>query len=111
MESRIAGLWRAGVGMSGELLVRGPCLQAARASTALDDVERSSVLSFLDGTQNPFGDYSAQSGEARRAARRSCERARPVLGWCWSGLSSLSRRALEASGGPVRSGSCCSCPP
>merc|ERR1719163_2232903 len=41
----------------------GRVAKAARASTALDDVERSSVLSFLDGTQNPFGDYSAQSGE------------------------------------------------
>merc|ERR550514_1754666 len=37
--------------------------KVARASTVLDDVERSAVLSFLDGTQNPFGDYSAQSGE------------------------------------------------
>merc|ERR1719214_488533 len=38
-------------------------VKVARASSALDDVERSTVLSFLDGTQNPFGDYSAQSGE------------------------------------------------
>merc|ERR1719265_483885 len=38
-------------------------VKAARASTVLDDVERGAVLSFLDGTQNPFGDYQSQSGE------------------------------------------------
>lgn len=30
---------------------------------ALDDVEKSTVLSFLDGTANPFGDYAPQSAE------------------------------------------------
>merc|ERR1719287_219146 len=37
--------------------------KAARSSMALDDVEKSTVLSFLDGTANPFGDYAPQSGE------------------------------------------------
>merc|ERR1719313_2189442 len=37
--------------------------KSARASMVLDDVEKSAVLSFLDGTQNPFGDYAPQSGE------------------------------------------------
>jgi hypothetical protein len=37
--------------------------KAAQSSMALDDVERSTVLSFLDGTQNPFGDYAPASGE------------------------------------------------
>ena len=32
-------------------------------SANLDEVERSSVLAFLSGTQNPYGDYSGQSGE------------------------------------------------
>jgi len=32
-------------------------------SASLDEVERESVLSFLTGTQNPFGAYSGQSGE------------------------------------------------
>merc|ERR1719191_2152293 len=32
-------------------------------SASLDEVERESVLSFLIGTQNPYGDYSGQSGE------------------------------------------------
>jgi len=33
------------------------------SATSVDDYERSSVLSFLAGKQNPFGDYSSQSGE------------------------------------------------
>jgi len=37
--------------------------KAARSSMALDDVEKSTVLSFLDGTANPFGDYAPASGE------------------------------------------------
>merc|ERR1719478_1358481 len=41
----------------------GEITKAARSSMALDDVEKSTVLSFLDGTQNPFGDYAPQSGE------------------------------------------------
>merc|ERR1719389_1109764 len=36
--------------------------KVVEASTAVDDYERSSVLSFLSG-KNPFGDYGAQSGE------------------------------------------------
>jgi len=35
-----------------------------QAATSVDDYERSSVISFLDGaSKNPFGDYGAQSGE------------------------------------------------
>jgi len=66
MNAAIAALEK---GMGGKALMQmskdslSRVSKVARASTALDDVERSSVLSFLDGTQNPFGDYSAQSGE------------------------------------------------
>merc|ERR1719482_2063437 len=35
----------------------------AQASTAIDTEERSELLALLQGKQNPFGDYSAQSGE------------------------------------------------
>ena len=38
----------------------------------VDDYERSSVLSFLSGKQNPFGDYSSQSGEIVEIGRASC---------------------------------------
>jgi len=66
MNAAIAALEK-GMGKTGLMQMSKQALssiaKAARVSTVLDDVERSSVLSFLDGTQNPFGDYSAQSGE------------------------------------------------
>jgi hypothetical protein len=41
----------------------GNVVKAAKSSMALDDVERSAVLTFIQGTQNPFGDYAPASGE------------------------------------------------
>jgi len=38
-------------------------LRKVAQSASIDDYDRSSVLSFLSGKQNPFGDYGAQSGE------------------------------------------------
>jgi chromosome segregation ATPase len=38
-------------------------LSAAKKSTAVDDYEKSQVVDFLQGKQNPFGDYSPASGE------------------------------------------------
>merc|ERR1719316_1052140 len=38
-------------------------LRAAKKSSAVDDYEKSQVLDFLQGKQNPFGDYSPASGE------------------------------------------------
>ena len=37
--------------------------EVVQASSSVDDYERSSVMAFLSGKQNPFGDYSSQSGE------------------------------------------------
>merc|ERR1719456_1870048 len=37
--------------------------RVVQASAKVDDYERSQILSFLSGKQNPFGDYSSQSGE------------------------------------------------
>merc|ERR1719248_488567 len=34
-----------------------------QASSVVDSEERSELLALLQGKQNPFGDYSAQSGE------------------------------------------------
>merc|ERR1719265_2369467 len=34
-----------------------------RVSESVDDFQRNEVLSFLEGGQNPYGDYSSQSGE------------------------------------------------
>merc|ERR550537_106642 len=41
----------------------GRAFRAAKKSTAVDDYEKNQVLAFLQGKQNPFGDYSAASGE------------------------------------------------
>merc|ERR1719353_1274101 len=41
----------------------GRALRAAKKSTAVDDYEKSQVMAFLQGKQNPFGDYSPASGE------------------------------------------------
>jgi len=66
MNAAIAALEK---GMGAKLLMQmskaslAQITKAARGSMALDDVEKSTVLSFLDGTQNPFGDYAPQSGE------------------------------------------------
>merc|ERR1719380_143426 len=38
-------------------------IRAAKKSTAVDDYEKSQVMAFLQGKQNPFGDYSPASGE------------------------------------------------
>merc|ERR1719197_379466 len=38
-------------------------LSAAKKSTAVDDYQKGQVLDFLQGKQNPFGDYSPASGE------------------------------------------------
>merc|ERR1719387_3343913 len=37
--------------------------RAAKKSTAVDDYQKGQVLDFLQGKQNPFGDYSPASGE------------------------------------------------
>ena len=37
--------------------------EVVQASSSVDDYERSSVMAFLSGKQNPSGDYSSQSGE------------------------------------------------
>merc|ERR1719352_2135153 len=34
-----------------------------QSSSVIDSEERSTLLALLEGKQNPFGDYSAQSGE------------------------------------------------
>merc|ERR1719364_635450 len=41
----------------------GKALRAAKKSTAVDDYEKNQVVDFLQGKQNPFGDYSPASGE------------------------------------------------
>merc|ERR1719171_3425895 len=41
----------------------GRLIKVVQASSSVDDYERSSVMAFLSGKQNPFGDYSSQSGE------------------------------------------------
>merc|ERR1719161_3118625 len=41
----------------------GRLIKVVQASSSVDDYERSSVMAFLQGKQNPFGDYSSQSGE------------------------------------------------
>merc|ERR1719379_3184688 len=41
----------------------GRALRAAKKSTAVDDYEKNQVVDFLQGKQNPFGDYSPASGE------------------------------------------------
>jgi chromosome segregation ATPase len=38
-------------------------VRAVKKSTTVDDFEKSEVVAFLQGKQNPFGDYSAASGE------------------------------------------------
>merc|ERR1719473_646239 len=38
-------------------------LRAAKKSATVDDYEKDEVVAFLQGKQNPFGDYSAASGE------------------------------------------------
>merc|ERR1719146_391194 len=43
---------------------RNPRLsKIVRASEAVDDYEKQNLLALLEGKQNPFGDYSSQSGE------------------------------------------------
>ena len=43
---------------------RNPRLvRVVRASQAVDDFEKKDLLALLEGKQNPFGDYSSQSGE------------------------------------------------
>jgi hypothetical protein len=43
---------------------RNPRLaRVVRASAAVDDYEKQDLLALLEGKQNPFGDYSSQSGE------------------------------------------------
>merc|ERR1719395_381257 len=43
---------------------RNPRLvRVVRASQAVDDFEKKDLLALLEGKQNPFGDYSAASGE------------------------------------------------
>jgi hypothetical protein len=37
--------------------------RVVRASEAVDDFEKKNLLALLEGKQNPFGDYSSQSGE------------------------------------------------
>merc|ERR1719201_1703664 len=37
--------------------------RVVRASEAVDDYEKQNLLALLEGKQNPFGDYSSQSGE------------------------------------------------
>merc|ERR1719271_1554018 len=37
--------------------------KVVKASANVDDFERNEILSMLQGKQNPFGDYSARSGE------------------------------------------------
>jgi chromosome segregation ATPase len=41
----------------------GRLIKVVQASSSVDDYERSSVMAFLSGKQNPFGDYSSQSGD------------------------------------------------
>merc|ERR1719174_560395 len=41
----------------------GRALRAAKKSSAVDDYEKTEVMNFLQGKQNPFGDYSPASGE------------------------------------------------
>merc|ERR1719271_1348441 len=38
-------------------------VKVVKAATSVDDYEKSEVLGLLQGKQNPFGDYSAASGE------------------------------------------------
>merc|ERR1719152_312176 len=37
--------------------------RVVQSSATVDDFERSQILDLLQGKQNPFGDYSAKSGE------------------------------------------------
>merc|ERR1719271_1650492 len=38
-------------------------VKVVKAATSVDEYEKSEVLGLLQGKQNPFGDYSAASGE------------------------------------------------
>merc|ERR1719465_312368 len=38
-------------------------VKVVKASSSVDEYEKSEVLGLLQGKQNPFGDYSAASGE------------------------------------------------
>jgi chromosome segregation ATPase len=52
-----------GMGSFLQTQAAGRALRAAKKSSAVDDYEKTEVMNFLQGKQNPFGDYSPASGE------------------------------------------------
>merc|ERR1719352_1476656 len=52
-----------GMGSFLQTAAAGRAIRAAKKSTDVDDYEKSQVMAFLQGKQNPFGDYSPASGE------------------------------------------------